>query len=171
MQLRDFGRLASGNSRILVWLRFRVVKLTKALKPEKSKYRQRCQGVQVSDGLGGSSSGPRDHRIRSFENQKCPTQVATTSLKKKQMTTAKRYLPLTPSQPFKFRTSSAPQPPKTSALPVTISQTLDTSKTTRRPNHRGVSAACGRLVTARTISRNSRRCIPVAHTPFIWPRA
>ena len=53
----------------------------------------------------------------------------------------KRYLPLTPLQPFKFRTSSAPQPPKTSALPVTISQTLDTSKTTRRPNHRGFSAA------------------------------
>ena len=123
VQQRDFGRLASGNSRILVPVKFRVVKLTKALKPEKSaqkrvqvsaqasdirifsltasavcsaskkrrgrarvrltfqsatilkiqvrqrgavregiqspcgseqsKYRQRCQGVQVSDGLGG----------------------------------------------------------------------------------------------------------------------
>ena len=49
VQLRDFGRLASGNSRILVWLRFRVVKLTKALKPEKSAQKRVQVSAQASD--------------------------------------------------------------------------------------------------------------------------
>ena len=49
MQLRDFGRLASGNSRILVSLRFRVVKLTKALKPEKSAQKRVQVSAQASD--------------------------------------------------------------------------------------------------------------------------
>ena len=49
MQLRDFGRLASGNSRILVRLRFRVVKLTKALKPEKSAKKRMQVSAQASD--------------------------------------------------------------------------------------------------------------------------
>ena len=49
MQLRDFGRLASGNSRILVRLKFRVVKLTKALKPEKSAQKRVQVSAQASD--------------------------------------------------------------------------------------------------------------------------
>ena len=49
MQLRDFGRMASGNSRILVSLRFRVVKLTKALKPEKSAQKRVQVSAQASD--------------------------------------------------------------------------------------------------------------------------
>ena len=49
MQLRDFGRMASGNSRILDSLRFRVVKLTKALKPEKSAQKRVQVSAQASD--------------------------------------------------------------------------------------------------------------------------
>ena len=49
VQLRDFGRMASGNSRILVSLRFRVVKLTKALKPEKSAQKRVQVSAQASD--------------------------------------------------------------------------------------------------------------------------
>ena len=49
MQLRDFGRLASGNSRISVSLRSRVVKLTKALKPEKSAQKRVQVSAQASD--------------------------------------------------------------------------------------------------------------------------
>ena len=49
MQLRDFGRLASGNSPILVKLRSRVVKLTKALKPEKSAQKRVQVSAQASD--------------------------------------------------------------------------------------------------------------------------
>ena len=47
VQLRDFGRMASGNSRILVLLRSRVVKLTKALKPEKSAEKGASVGTGV----------------------------------------------------------------------------------------------------------------------------
>ena len=71
MQLRDFGRMASGNSRILVLLRSRVVKLTKALKPEKSAEKGASVGAGVRysniciDRLGGQGfklaiSRPRD---------------------------------------------------------------------------------------------------------------
>ena len=49
VQLRGFGRLASGNSRILVKLKFRVVKLTKALKPEKSAQKRVQVSAQASD--------------------------------------------------------------------------------------------------------------------------
>ena len=49
MQLRDFGRLASGNSRILVYFRSRVLKLTKALKPEKSAQKRVQVSAQASD--------------------------------------------------------------------------------------------------------------------------
>ena len=49
VQLRDFGRLASGNSRILVPAKFRVVKLTKALKPEKSAQKRVQVSAQASD--------------------------------------------------------------------------------------------------------------------------